>query len=231
MTDKPIIFSGPMVRALTEGRKTQTRRVLKPQPHEDRFWGPEPYHPVRIDRRGEEYPGPAVFGIYGEEWGQRMPYAPGDRLWVREAWRVEACFDDRAPRDLPIGDIVSRQYEADGVRKFWRYTHLPVGRCRHARFMPRWASRLTLTVTEVRVQRVQDISYSDTLAEGIEVTEIWQRRQRACIERNEECGSVSRDSFRDLWNSLHGPDAWDRNDWVAALTFTVERRNIDEARP
>jgi len=84
MTDRPIIFSAPMVRALLDGRKTQTRRVLKPQPCDDWFSGPEWYSPIKVDRHGEEYPGSEVFGIYGDEWGQRLPYATGDRLWVRE---------------------------------------------------------------------------------------------------------------------------------------------------
>ena len=212
MADKPIPFFAPMVRALLDGRKTQTRRVLKPQPTADtvsleadgKWW---------VEHEGADlrYPLP-------------LPYAVGDRLWVREAWRVEAAFDDRSPNQLPIGEIVAHQYEADGKRMFWRYDHLPIGRYRHARFMPRWASRLTLTVTDVRVQRVQDISEAEAEAEGVTPHE-------KPNERRWEHYVPHGVAFTALWNSIHGPDAWARNDWVAAYTFTVEKRNIDHDLP
>lgn len=81
--------------------------------------------------------------------------------------------------------------------------------------MPRWASRLTLIVTDVRVQRLQDISRGDAMGEG-------------CPFQNMADGDDPREWFRALWNSLHGPDAWDANPWVCALTFTVHRCNIDQ---
>jgi len=90
--------------------------------------------------------------------------------------------------------------------------------------MPRWASRLTLTVTDVRVQRLQDISAADSIAEGVECETCAAMAQSACHGKG--CFSSLAD-FRALWNSLHGPDAWDANPWVVALTFTVEQRNID----
>jgi hypothetical protein len=231
MTDKPIIFSGPMVRALIDGRKTQTRRVLKPQPRENVFWGPEWYAPVKIDNHGEEYPGADVFGIYGEEWGQRIPYAPGDRLWVREAWKSDRAYDDLAPSEM--GGDEPLIYVADNEVQRWGWKPDVLsrwGRYRHARFMPRWASRLTLTVTDVRVQRLQEISDHDAWAEGVNPCE----EGHACPggPYGSCCGHFDYiGPFRTLWNSLHGPDAWSANPWVAAVTFTVERRNIDKARP
>jgi hypothetical protein len=198
MTDRPIIFSGPMVRALIDGRKTQTRRVLKPQPGElDNVFRDGGGHWHVTDSQGA--------------WMSelRIPYAPGDRLWVRESAHIDG-------REVNY----RTDSEAGGANASGWGWRSPI-------HMPRWASRLTLTVTDVRVQRLQQIRFTDTLAEGVEETDFYAKRHRACLEQNVGCGSVSFDSFADLWNSIHGPDAWDANPWVVALTFTVERRNID----
>lgn len=86
--------------------------------------------------------------------------------------------------------------------------------------MPRWASRLTLVVTDARVQRVQEISAEDCAREGVKISDI------ALTNKGYIWGN--REAFRDLWNSLHGHDAWERNNWVAAYTFTVHRCNVDQ---
>lgn len=200
MADRPIIFSGPMVQALLAGRKSQTRRVLKPQPT-----GPVVYHQTLTS-------GMCV-GLEREP-----PYAPGDRLYVREAWRVPVALDDCPPRDMKPGWPPFLHREADAPNPpTW-------GRLRPGMFMPRWASRLTLTVTEVRVQRLQEISAADSIAEGVECDTCTAMGQSAC--RGRGC-FASIEAYRHLWNSLHGPDAWGANPWVVAVSFTVDRRNID----
>ena len=89
--------------------------------------------------------------------------------------------------------------------------------------MPRWASRLTLTVTDVRVQRLQDISEADAVAEGCDaVLALTIKRPNGAHPGN------PRECYCDLWNSLHGHGAWDANPWVVAVTFTVQRGNIDQ---
>ena len=184
MTDKPITFRRDMIRALREGRKTQTRRVLK------------------YDKCGAPI----------------MPVVERDRLWVREAWRTSPAYDDLKPSDM--GGDESIFYEADGTWESWGWGNIGCisgGRYRHARFMPRWASRTTLVVTDVRAQRVQEISAEDTKAEGVP----FDASALAPYE-----WSVSR--FRDLWNSIHGPGAWDQNPWVAAIRFTVHKCNINQ---
>lgn len=184
MTDKPIIFSADMIRAMLEGRKTQTRRML------------------RYDKCGAPI----------------MPIVEGDQLWVKEAWRTSPAYDDLKPSDM--GGDESIFYEADETWESWGWGNIGCvsgGRYRHARFMPRWASRLTLVVTDVSVHRVQEISEDDAFDEGVKRTTIPL--------------STSRVVFRDLWNSIHGPGAWDRNDWVAAVSFEVIRANIDEVTP
>lgn len=214
---RPIIFSGPMVRALLEGRKTQTRRIVRPQPPYDS--GPiecGPYHPTLIDRYGEAYPGDEVFGAFSDDgtWAKRCPYGEhGDLLYVKEAWRVAERYDDKTGSEL--ASILGRrnvQYEeAAGDQFLGRVS----GRYRHARFMPRWASRLTLRISLVRMEQVQDISESEALAEG--------------------AGNINRfDSdrfgarwFAEMWDSIHGPGSWKSNPFVWVIGFEVIRQNVD----
>jgi hypothetical protein len=186
MTDRPIIFSAPMVRALIDGRKTQTRRLM---PHQDAL--KLAYAPIALGRR--------IFNYAGEEEISRAPYTPGDRLWVREAWRARHDLNGTAPRDILPFQHRPIWFEADrDGPEYGKRTDF--GRLRSGIHMPRWASRLTLTVTDVRVQRLQDISNDDAVAEG-------------CTSYGDFCG---------LWENLHGgPDAWDANPWVVALTFTA----------
>lgn len=188
MADRPIIFSGPMVRALIEGRKTQTRRVLKPP------YGTLEYLPDRTWK-------PIC-----------TKFCPGDRLYVREAHSILPRAAYRM--SIGTGTIAQAEHPTDGYtaavfREGFDRSRPP--RWRPSIHMPRWASRLTLTVTDVSVQRLQDISDDDAQAEGM-----------APLMNPEPV-----EAFCALWRSLHGPDAWDANPWVVALTFTVEQRNID----
>lgn len=204
MTDRPIIFSAPMVRALLDGRKTQTRRVLKPQPFPvgGAFYRPFP----NTDPR--QWYSLSAAGIVVNI--QTVPYAPGDRLWMREAFATDG--------------LVVRYYATDDVHEL-RKKLSPI-------HMPRWASRLTLTVTEVKVQRLQEITEGDAAAEGIDPRKIGWIPERAEPPEIWWFGSdvgrrTARDAFSDLWASIHGPDAWDANPWVAAITFDVHKCNID----
>lgn len=214
MADRPIIFSGPMVQALLAGRKTQTRRVLKPQPKvlKGGIWY-RPY-PVLRPLHWNYLHGDRIAGFAD------LPYAPGDRLYVREA---HAILPRTAYRmSIGTGTISQTEHPTDGYsaavfREGFDRSGRP--RWRPSIHMPRWASRLTLTVTDVRVQRLQDISEADAVAEG------WKSPEEL------GCGTWRPVGwFFDLWRTLHGPDAWDANPWVVALTFTVEQRNIDAER-
>jgi hypothetical protein len=239
MTDRPIIFSGPMVRALLDGRKTQTRRVLDnvpPQPATD-------CHPKHVQR----HPAPYLDSYCGDRpsptnprgmsdwwcWWQvddraclpqfRVRYVPGDRLWVRESWQ-RACELDC--NDQPAGELQTF-YMADG-EPFVRYLDPDTDQWRDGLkwrpsiHMPRWASRLTLIVEAVKVERLQDISEADAQAEGVEPIM--------------EAPGVPRDdkhiiAFMQLWERLHGDGAWRSNPWVVAVTFRVVRANIDAVAP
>lgn len=202
MSDRPIIFSAPMIRALLDGRKSMTRRILKPQPN--MLNGGFPLNNGR--------------GSYSTDAGwKRYSYAVGDRLWVREAL---ICATENMGEFASFADVVCYAEDGSTALRDFQMVDWPWKReMLNARFMPRWASRLTLIVTDVRVQRLQEISEADAVAEGIEPG------------RRLSCGGMSHtavDIFCDLWNSIHGPEAWALNPWVAALSFTVHRCNIDQ---
>jgi hypothetical protein len=201
MTDRPIIFSAPMVRALLEGRKTQTRRLIKE-------WR------------------------YGEP---RLPYRPGDRLYVREAHALVPSSAYRMSPGVPYTVNDEDGSQACVYREGWERSKPGTG-WRPSIHMPRWASRLTLSVTEVRVQRLQEITEEDAWAEGCKPGELNDRGEPFPAEERHPKGGTTgwdsaRDWYADLWNSLHGPDAWDANPWVVAVSFTVDRRNIDSLSP
>lgn len=203
MRDKPILFSGPMVRAILEGRKSQTRRVLKPQPDAglpicSADWVP-----------GSEGAKLCYLnGFDGSPLGLvPTSYAPGDRLWVRETW--VAVEPNIAPPEFPDGGLyrASWPYEPE-CKPVWKPSI----------HMPRWASRLTLVVSDVRVQRLRDISEEDARAEGVD---------RPILPHWPDRPYVS--AFRGLWNDLNAKrgDGWDQNPWVIAITFEPHNVNID----
>lgn len=239
MTDRPIPFFGPMVRALLDGRKTQTRRVLDPQPKVLRngIWY-RPY-PMLRPQHWAYLHGDLVSGY------TKARYAPGDRLWVREAWRAMDGQDKFSGAQIGAQCVDAGyrtawsplHYEADGARANWiadpRTFGTKPGRYRHARFMPRWASRLTLIVTDVRVQRLQDIRNEDCISEGIAIHPNSNAPRTGPVQDQfaKDHGLISHygAQFRTLWDGLNADRApWAANPWVCALTFTVHRSNIDQ---
>lgn len=190
MSDQPILFKAPMVRALLEGRKTQTRRLSK---------------------RGVS---------------RSINHGIGDRLWVRETWQGLTFGDFRPTKHEPCevryaatDPCADLDAEARGYP--WRPSI----------FMPRWASRLTLIVTDVRVERLQEISPEDAIAEGlIQMTHApASAKDMGCdwgFEGDSRHGSpVS--AYAALWNHINGLGAWAKNPWVAAYTFIVHLENIN----
>lgn len=200
MRERPILFSAPMVRAILAGTKTQTRRVVMGAPEDWAPMQPQVFAPTLIDRHGDEQPGPDAYGAGNEEgdcW-IRCPYGqPGDLLWVREAWRAFAAFNSRPPRDITSGPV---WHEAQDQVPFHPTAY---GKLRPSIHMPRWASRITMEITGVRVERLQDISEADAVAEGVFT-------DPAC---------PAYDAYRSLWESIHGPGSWDANPWVWVIEF------------
>lgn len=208
MNVRPISFTGPMVKALLDGRKTQTRRVLKNVPlrgaEHDARWNPHVLRPGgACPNEWTFWDGPSHGpSLYHSE---RIRFEPGDLLYVRECWRCFHQLDGTKPRDMPQDSFV--QYEASGPV----FDEGVSGRFRADIHMPRWASRLTLKVTDVRVERVQEISEADAKAEGVS-------------------RSASRRNFEALWDSINAARGfgWEANPWVVAISFTVIRQNVDE---
>lgn len=214
-----------MVRALLEERKTQTRRVLGQFDVFRRDDGTEaPVSCLHIE--GEPLPRVTIGNVVTLK---KLKAAIGDRLWVREAFRLPATFDEDSPVEAAWRVDPSFKpntfFEADGaVRSAGAFKGEP-GRLRASMHMPRWASRLTLTVTDVRVQRLQEISEEDARAEGVE--QLPSGRFYCGEDEEGEITSKSAiTSYAWLWNDINGEGSWLNNPWVAAYTFTVERRNI-----
>lgn len=224
MKERPILFSAPMVRAILDDRKTVTRRVVKPtyQSIEERDDGS--LWPWREDlNRATDYWYPCPYGEVG------------DRLWVREAWRMPASLDDLsgklvAEKCLEAGyrkPWAPISFEADGAlssAKDWReFGSTPgeavPGRYRHARFMPRWASRIALEVTAVRVERLQDISEAQARAEGACYHDGLGIGHSGWRHDLKDVHADARSSFARLWESINGAGSWADNPWVWVVEF------------
>jgi hypothetical protein len=226
---RPIIFTGESVRAILAGSKVQTRRIMKPQPPEwVREFGQTAFTPPgHISGRGEyEDQGP------GEKFF-KCPYGvPGDRLWMREAWlglhrdhwahpnqSKESVVNERGDRNA-VAYRADTTPEGEEIRRQYGY------RWRPSIHMPRWASRITLEVTEVRVQRLQEISGEDAQAEGIsplaaseissELLRAFPSMRRGASEREERMLAA----FGYQWDRLNAKRApWPSNPWVWGITF------------
>lgn len=221
MADRPILFSGPMVRALLAGTKTQTRRLFKgiEETTDGKF---------HLFNSGGGLLGVTLAEVskYGPDY---LPIQIDDRLYVREHWRTTYGLDwtvedlgrplkprEFDPKTTPV------EYLADGENELG-------GKDRRAMHMPRWASRLTLIVTDVRVERLQDISEADAIAEGVEVASADPQWPGYRDYGNDAVmNPTAKGSYRTLWDHINGAGAWQANPWVAAYTFRVIKQNIDQ---
>jgi len=228
MRDIPMIFSAPMIRALIEGRKTMTRRILSPQPMADGYFqGPLHFEelslPVYTDGRPvARWSADAVGGGAVREDGVVIKYCPKDRIYVREAF----TYIEPRRKEPPWGGVVFRADMRDTNGDSWANVDgADTVKFRPSIHMPRWASRLTLHVTDVKVEQLQEITNEDAVEEGCKGFYTPQHP-----DLGESDGQEPWEEFRDLWNSLHGAEAWNANPWVAAISFEVEKCNIDKAR-
>ena len=208
LKERPILFSGPMVRAILDGRKTQTRRVVK---HRENRWecGDDgvtskvwPFWPCYVFGEPEPIEMPCPYG------------KPGDRLWVRETWAVVPHVTDNGPKHRAKGDGTGVTWRAD-----WNAN--PSGfKWKPSIHMPRWASRITLEITAVRVERLGDINEADAIAEGCGVYSEGEWLNHV------ECGITRVQRFRELWESINGPESWAANPWV----WVIEFQKVEVAR-
>jgi hypothetical protein len=215
--ERGIIFSGPMVRVIPNGKKTQTRRVIKVQPTGADYWTVHTDTMAFFPNTREANPKLLV-----------CPYGrPGDKLWVRETWAAlhGDPEDFHGSHDIPLssGDGYWKvAYKADGT---WPEKRMDRGfDWRPSIYMPRWASRITIEITDVRVQRLREIDEDDAQAEGVECD---------LGEPEYQYGSGYGDvytiypdgtfvaPYRRLWDIINAKYSWESNPWVFALTFRV----------
>lgn len=250
--ERPILFNGDMVRAILEGRKTQTRRIIKNAT--GAFWDHGAYKPLvggdgivgwhdqgyRVYFKGDGAPCPSC------PFGQ-----PGDLLWGRETWARgwafggELCAFYRADgtglvgsESRPVAKVKAGEY---GIPSVGPDATAPINcKWNPSIHMPRWASRLTLEITNVRVERLKSISQEDAKAEGAKYTNNGRREWAKHIATDagadavggmregwshtgetEECRCLAsaRSSFINLWESVHGPGSWDANPWLWVIEF------------
>lgn len=219
MRERPILFSGPMVRAILDGRKTQARRIVKPQPVNDAF-SVGYYHATCVDRYGEEYPSCSEdFGIVETdgEWYIKCPYGePGDRLWIKTGYQTQ--FDEHRNAtswSIESGFITTQGKPLSKSGKQKRDGGHP------SMFMPFWLSQELklpmLEITSIRVERLQDISEADAMAEGCERIELGSFE----IDGHpvHPMTSSYAESFQKLWGSINGPESWSANPWVWVIEF------------
>lgn len=194
MTERPILFSGPMVRAILEGRKTQTRRVVKGialRWLEDDGFTPE----------------------FVSDPGNRLcPYGkPGDRLWVRETFGHTK------------GNGIRTVYRADGEepKELLSERRVHGMKWKPSIHMPRWASRITLEIKNIRAERLKDISCEDAVSEGIErINSVGPLKTMGWKDYGDGPGFMDPiTSFQSLWNSINGAGSWALNPWVWIIEF------------
>jgi hypothetical protein len=214
MTDRPIIFSAAMIQALLAGRKTQTRRIINPQPPSDaRYAG--------IHFASDE---PDTWFFNTSVGPHKIPirFDVGDRLYVRESHALVPSSAYRMSEGVVQTINPADRYEAAIYAAGWDRSK---PKWRPSIHMPRWGSRLTLLVTDVRVQRLQDIGEEDAEAEG--ARSAFGEWFDAGFCQVPADGVPRRTLFAGLWGQIHGADAWAENPWVVAISFTVQRGNID----
>lgn len=228
MTDRPILFSAPMVRAILDGRKTQTRRIVK---------GGE-MAAVPFDRiPSEEIESLEIRGWREYVKGHLFPSCPygqpGDRLWVREThyrfghWEAVASVRTKTGRQkwAFVPDSTDVLFDAPPEFRKGRHHKDPFTQAWHkrlARFMPKNIVRITLEITDVQVERLQDISEADAVAEGsyLGKCECFPRPRNPVESMMKQTWCHKHgDEFISLWKKINGPESWNANPWVWVIEF------------
>ncbi len=198
--ERAINFNAAMVNAILQGRKTQTRRIMNPQPLMRKIQGS--YGSFRLSVKKRNGKGYWPLSNAKDLIANECPYGqPGDRLWVRESFQFLAEYDFCPPSHAPINSDML--YVADRPDSLWD------AKVRPPQFMPRWASRITLEIRDIKVQRLHDMLIRDYDAEGI-------------VPKDESYDTdQALEAFRNLWNDIYGAESWNANPWVWAIEFKI----------
>lgn len=216
--ERPILFKSEMVMAILSGHKTMTRRVIKGVPHGDHFgkdimdWAlsscytdEEGKHHLKVQSDVDDNYRSELFCPQGKQ---------GDLLWVKENCRFHSKYDDTSPSKIPVGEVLSYCADEDENVCFQ-------GKVRPSIFMLRWASRITLEITNVRIERLQEISEEDAKKEGI-------IERPFCFQAKEKSPTfdTAKDAFQWLWDSINGTPreggkdiSWEANPFVWCISF------------
>lgn len=232
---KGMLFSGPMVRALLDGTKSQTRRIVSDSNTQGNWkasdydlsqaWvdpgpspagNPGPYLKARVTRAALKEAG----WTEGDEIVDRLypRVFPGDAIWVRETWKAEERGDLSDGIRYRADNHFQQIANTPSAANLWidAYDNGKHGdKWRPSIFMPRWASRITLKVTDVRVQRLQRISEEDAIAEGVS----WAPGEQEQNVRKWAVSQSARMRYADLWDSINGDESWNANPYVWCYTF------------
>jgi len=241
MKERPILFSAPMVRAILAGTKTQTRRLVKPQP--------EPHQEMRLAADAPGRPDADWFLVHHDAlntWSPvRCPYgAPGDRLWVKETHALMSDYGEHIEKIAEVrkygggAPVDRRDLRWHGTNAIVHYREHPRSfkeleaapyfetwsshgppRWRPSIFMPRWASRITLEVTGVRVERLHAITEEDARAEGVQPAESMSGGMSLPEYAPHRPTLDYRAGFAALWRQINGAESWDANPWVWVVEF------------
>jgi hypothetical protein len=216
MKERPILFSAPMVRAILEGRKTMTRRVVKEFPTIGYRWGGWIVESSSRKETGAATVVPESNSQYCAtgKIAKRCPYGnPGDRLWVRETFSQHPQFADVA-------------YRADGeeFKDSDGFTWIP--KWKPSIFMPRALSRITIEITNVRVERLQDISEGDAKSEGVDAEFEFDLETLMNKQTVFEKLQTFFFGFKHVWKKINGPGSWDANPWV----WVIEFKRVEEGK-
>jgi len=215
MKSHPIIFSSDMIRAILEGRKTQTRRVIELKDVDPEcIWCRGNGHEYQEcgELSGYDYRYPCRCCMPNNLYGQ-----PGDQLFVKETWAIIKNDDDENKvlyrADGVIGNAAYGGADFPGNRTYY-------GPWKSSLFMPRWASRITLEIVNVRVERIQEIKYFELESEGISLAQVLEKRGISNITPH-MAQSFMRDAYIRLWDSLNAKRGfgWDTNPWVWVIEF------------
>ena len=217
MAERPILFSAPLVQALLAGRKTETRRLItkgtsRMLAETRAAWGELDWTTGAVSRLTSGHDeGVLVRGLDIMTHGLVCRVHSGDTLYVRESWRTSSAWDEIKPSELP--ETAPIVYTADGE---WPETWMG----RPSIFMPKWASRIKLRVTEVGAERVQQITGAGAKAEGIELPQ----PGRLVVMSSAAIDDLYIERFEDLWDQINGKRegaSWDANPWVWVIKFEV----------
>lgn len=220
MKARPILFSAPMVRALLNDRKTKTRRIAK---GEALSWLDEGFSKIFVASKSN------ALCPYGQ---------PGELLWVRETFRMQSRFTDLCKIFYKAHENASHTEFHEFVKTELVGEYQPTEVWKPSIFMPRWASRITLEITGVRIEGLNDISNKDAMAEGLFKTPIGSGYSDVFTLKDELYSDIIEGqvkayddpvlAYRALWNEINGIGAWEQNPWVWVIEFKVHKQNVDE---